>query len=193
MGFSWVMNKKIYLSKCTDICDLLMKQWSGAILKCLITVDEKWIVHNNVNQKSSCSKPGEPAKTTSKTDIHQQKVMLTVWWGHKGTAFFEILSCNQVINSNVYSWQKMNHTLTFKLPQKKQNQKAIQLEIMCSFNLCWILIISTRDHNLCRNSIKLCNFRCENPIMTIYFNFWTFSLNIPKRVIRSISLVIIKI
>lgn len=39
----------------------------------------------------------EPAQTTSKTHIHQQKVMLTVWWDYKGIEFFEILPCDQAI------------------------------------------------------------------------------------------------
>ena len=43
----------------------------------------------------------------SKADIHQKKVMLSVWWDFKGIAYFELLPRNQTINSNVYCRQLM--------------------------------------------------------------------------------------
>ena len=45
--------------------------------------------------------------TTPKTDIHQKKVMLSVWWDFKGIFYFELLPRNQTINSNVYCRQLM--------------------------------------------------------------------------------------
>ena len=82
-------------------------------LKQLITGDEKWVVYNNVNRKRSWSKPGEPAQTTSKADIHQKKVMLSVWWDYKGIVYFELLPPNRTINSDVYIDQltKLNKQL----------------------------------------------------------------------------------
>ena len=53
------------------------------------------------------SKRGEPAQSTSKTDIHQKKVMLSVWWDFKGIVYSELLPRNQTINSNVYCCQLM--------------------------------------------------------------------------------------
>ena len=38
---------------------------------------------------------------------HQKKVMLSVWWDFKGIVYFELLSRNQTINSNVYYRQLM--------------------------------------------------------------------------------------
>ena len=50
-------------------------------LKRIITGDEKWIVYNNVNRKRwSRSKHDKAPQTTSKTDIHQNKIMLSVSW-----------------------------------------------------------------------------------------------------------------
>ncbi|GFW35816.1 histone-lysine N-methyltransferase SETMAR [Trichonephila clavipes] len=57
-------------------------------LKRIITGDEKWVVYNNVKRKRSWRKKDEPAQTISKADIHQKKVMLSVWWDFKGIVFF---------------------------------------------------------------------------------------------------------
>jgi len=72
-----------------DVCDLLLKrQENDPFLKRIITGDEKWVVYNNVKRKRSWSKKDEPAQSTSKADIHQKKVMLSVWWDFKGIVFF---------------------------------------------------------------------------------------------------------
>ena len=77
------------------------------------------IVYNNVKRKRSWSKEDEPAKSTSKADIHQQKVMLSVWWNFKGIVFFELLPNNATINSKVYCHQldKLNDSLKQKRPE----------------------------------------------------------------------------
>ena len=47
------------------------------------------------------------AQSTSKADIFQKIVMLSVWWNFEGIVYFELLSRNQTINSNVYCRQLM--------------------------------------------------------------------------------------
>ena len=49
-------------------------------MKRIITGDEKWVVYNNVKRKRSWSRKDEPAQSVSKANIHQKKVMLSVWW-----------------------------------------------------------------------------------------------------------------
>ena len=61
----------------------------------------------NVVRKRSWSKQDESAQSTSKVDIHQKKVMLSVLWNFKGIVYFELLPRNQTINSNVYCRQLM--------------------------------------------------------------------------------------
>ena len=78
----WVPHKlnKIQLTKRIFICDSLLKRnETDPFLKRIITGDEKWVVYDNVVQKRSWSKRDEPAKSTSKADIHQKKVMRSVW------------------------------------------------------------------------------------------------------------------
>ena len=69
-------------------------------LKRIITADEKRIVYNNVSRKSLRSKYDEAPQTTSKADIHQKKIVLSVRWDWKGVVYIELLQRNQTINSN---------------------------------------------------------------------------------------------
>ena len=77
----WVPHvlKESHLTHRINACDVHLKRNEfDPFLKRIITGDEKWIIHNNVSRKRSWSKHGEPAQTTSKADIHQKKVMLSV-------------------------------------------------------------------------------------------------------------------
>lgn len=90
-----------------DVCDSLLKRHENdPFLKRIITGDEKWVVYNNVKRKRSWSKKDEPAQTISKADIHQKKVMLSVWWDFKGIVFFSFYRITQrlIRKSTVISW-----------------------------------------------------------------------------------------
>ena len=52
-------------------------------------------------RKRSWSKRDEPAQSTSKANIDQKKIMLSVLWDFKGIVYFELLPSNRTINSNV--------------------------------------------------------------------------------------------
>jgi len=95
-------------------------------LKRLITGDEKWVVYNNIRRKRSWSRPGEPTQTTSKADLHQKKVLLSVWWDYKGIVYFELLPPNRTINSDVYIEQltKLNNAVEEKRPELT-NRKGV--------------------------------------------------------------------
>ena len=106
----WVPHKlnAIQLTKRVSICDSLLKRnETNTFLKRIITGDEKWIVYDNDVRKRSWSKRDESAQSTSKADIHQKKVMLSVCWDFKGIVNFKLLPRNQTINSNVYCRQLM--------------------------------------------------------------------------------------
>ena len=93
---------EIELTKRISICDSLLKRKeNGRFLKRIITGDAKWVVYDNVVRKRILGKRDELAQSTLKADIHQKKVMLSVWWDFKGIVSFELLPRNQTINSNV--------------------------------------------------------------------------------------------
>lgn len=101
-------------------CDNLLKRnQKEPFLKFLITGDEKWIVYNNMQRKRSWCKHDEQAPTTCKPDIHQRKVMLSIWWDYKGVIYFELLPKNETINSNIYCQQliNLNEALQKKRPE----------------------------------------------------------------------------
>ena len=86
-----------------NACDLHLKRNEfDSCLKRIITGDEKWIVYNNVVRKRPWFKRDEPPQTTLKAELHQKKIMLSVWWDWKGMVFFELLPRNQTINSDIY-------------------------------------------------------------------------------------------
>ena len=88
-------------------------------LKRIITGDEKCIVYNNVVRKRSWSKRYEPPQTTLKAELHQEMIMLSVWWNWEVVVFFELLPRNQTINSDVYCRQlnKLNAAVIENLPE----------------------------------------------------------------------------
>lgn len=125
----WVPHelKEIHLTQRINISDMLLKRnESDPFLKRLITGDEKWVVYNNVSRKRSWSKQDEPPQTTSKSDIHEKKVMLSVWWDYKGIVYFELLPRNLTINSDVYTQQltKLNNAIQEKRPELA-NRKGV--------------------------------------------------------------------
>ena len=125
----WVPHKlkEVHLTNRINIADTLLKRNKiDPFLKRLVTGDEKWIVYNNFHRKRSWCRGKERAQTTSKADLNQKKVMLSIWWDYKSVVFFELLPRNQTIDSVVYCRQldDLNTSLTKKRPELV-NRKGI--------------------------------------------------------------------
>ena len=69
--------------------------------------NELRIIYNNVNRRRSGSKYGGPTLTISKAELHQKKIVLSIWWDYEGvvSAGVELLPNNRTINSDVYCQQ----------------------------------------------------------------------------------------
>ncbi|XP_015429415.1 PREDICTED: ankyrin repeat domain-containing protein 12 [Dufourea novaeangliae] len=104
----------------------LKRNEADPFLKRIITGDEKWVMYSNIIRKRSWSKRDEPAQSTSKAELHQKKVMLSIWWDYKGVVYFELLPRNQTINSDVYCQQllKLDEAIKEKRPELA-NRKGI--------------------------------------------------------------------
>ena len=118
----WVPHelKEIHLTQRISTCDLLFKRnQDESFLKRIVTGDEKWVVYNNTERKRSWSKHGEPSQPTSKPELHQKKVMLSIWWDYKGVVYYELLPRGRTINSEVYCQQltKLNESLQRSRPE----------------------------------------------------------------------------
>ena len=61
---------------------LLERHKKKSFLHPIVTGDEQWIHYDK-----SYVKPGQPAKSTAKPNIHGAKVMLCIWWDQKGVIF----------------------------------------------------------------------------------------------------------
>lgn len=119
---TWVPHelKEVHLTARINICEMLIKrEEKDPFLNRMITGDVKWIVYNNVVRKRSWSQRDDLPQTTLKADIHQRKVMLSVWWDFKGVLFFELLPRNQSLNSKVYCQQldSLNESIIQKRPE----------------------------------------------------------------------------
>ena len=86
-----------------------------------------WLLLILTDAARNFSKWDEPAQSTSKADIHQKQVMLSVWWDVKGIVYFELLPRNQSINSNVYCCQLMKLGKEMK---KKRPELAIRKDVI---------------------------------------------------------------
>ncbi|XP_015437444.1 PREDICTED: histone-lysine N-methyltransferase SETMAR-like [Dufourea novaeangliae] len=125
----WVLHilKEIHLTQRINICDMHLKRnEADPFLKRIITGNEKWVMYSNIIRKRSWSKRDEPAQSTSKAELHQKKVMLSIWWDYKGVVYFELLPRNQTINSDVYCQQllKLDEAIKEKRPELA-NRKGI--------------------------------------------------------------------
>ncbi|GFY18015.1 mariner Mos1 transposase [Trichonephila clavipes] len=127
---TWVPHelKETHLTQRINSCDFPKKRnENDSFLKRLITGDEKWVVYNNIKRKRSWSKLGEPTQTTSKADIHQKKVLLSVWWDYKGVVYFDLLPSNRTINFDVYIEQltKLNNAVEEKWPELTNRKDVV--------------------------------------------------------------------
>ena len=93
----------------------------------IVTGDEKWIHYDNPKRKKWYVKPGQPAKSTAKPNIHGAKVMLCIWWGQKGVLYYELLKPGETINGERYRTQliRLKRAIAEKRPEYATRHEAI--------------------------------------------------------------------
>ena len=72
-------------------------------------------------------KPGQPAKSTAKPNIHGAKVMLCIWWDQKGVLYYELLKPSETINGERYRTQLicLKRAIATKRPEYATRHEAI--------------------------------------------------------------------
>ena len=118
----WVPHKltEENLANRMSICNSLLKRHeSDPFLKRIVTGDEKWIIYDNIVRKRSWGIAGEPPNVTPKAGLHPKKILLSIWWDHRGVLFYELLPQGKTIDSKVYCTQltKLNQALRQKRPE----------------------------------------------------------------------------
>ena len=85
------------------------------------------------------SRPREPARTTSKADIHRKKVLLSVWWDYKGIVSWTLT--NRTINSVVYIEQltKLNNAVEESVPNWQIEKVLYSIMTMQGHTHLWSL------------------------------------------------------
>ena len=95
-------NRAQRLSICTS---LLLKQRSEPFLDRMVTGDEKWILYDNVTMKKQWLSPRQSPAPTARRELHQRKVLLSVWWDIQGIIHYELLEPGRTITAEVYCEQ----------------------------------------------------------------------------------------
>lgn len=86
-------------------CRWLLHKFSRSGLERILTCDEKWVVYDNRKAKNQWLGPGQVGDRTPRSDPHQKKVMLSIWWMASGPVHWELLPRGQTITSEVYCAQ----------------------------------------------------------------------------------------
>jgi [histone H3]-lysine36 N-dimethyltransferase SETMAR len=88
------------------ICmSLLSRLKIEPFLNRIVTGDEKWVLYVNIVRRRQWVSRGAKAIPVPKPDLHQKKIMLSVWWSTQGIVHFELLPAGLTITANVYTEQ----------------------------------------------------------------------------------------
>jgi len=84
----------------------------------IVTCDEKWVLYNNRKRSARWLNKNEAPKHMPKSQIHQRKDLLTVWWGVHEIIKYFLLQSNKSITAQTYCQfiQEMNEKLKIQCP-----------------------------------------------------------------------------
>ena len=88
---------------------------------------KKGIHYDNLKRKKSYVKPGQPAKSTAKPNIHGEKVMLCIKWDQKGVLYYVLLKLGETINGERHRRQliRLKRAIAEKRPEYATRYEAI--------------------------------------------------------------------
>ncbi|KAM5284018.1 protein AF-10 isoform 13-T19 [Hipposideros larvatus] len=84
---------------------LILRNNNEPFLDRIVTCDEKWIVYDNRQRPAQWLDREEAPKHFSKPNLHQKKVMVTVWWSAAGLIHYSFLNPGETITSEKYAQQ----------------------------------------------------------------------------------------
>lgn len=120
-----VQNIQARLSICSS---LLARHNVEPFLDKILTVDEKWVYHNNSKRMSRWQLKGSKPGMSPKQEIHPKKLLMSVWWTSRGIVHVEFLKANQTINGKVYCDQiRRAYSKLSKMQPSLVNRKGVLL------------------------------------------------------------------
>lgn len=89
-----------------SICSsLLLRNKNEAILKRIITCDEKWIYFDNTRRSGEWVDKDAQPSTVAKQRITPRKVMIIVWWSMAGIIHYDFLQFGETVTAELYCRQ----------------------------------------------------------------------------------------
>ena len=79
---------------------LLQRNKNDPFLNRIVTCDEKWILYDNRRRSAQWLDADEAAKHFAKPQLHQKKIMVTVWWSAAGLIHYSFLNTAETITAD---------------------------------------------------------------------------------------------
>ena len=117
-------------NKRLTVCQELLQRFEKkSFLHRIVTSDEKWLLYDNPQRKTSWVNPGEPAGETTRPNRFGKKVLLCVWWDQLGVIYHELLKPSETVTADRYQRQLTNlaRALTLKRPETESRHEKVIL------------------------------------------------------------------
>ena len=103
----WVPNELTESQKkhCFEVASLTLCNKSQLFLDRIMICDEKWISYHNWQWQALWLDREEVPKRFPKPNLHQKKVMVTVWWSATHLTHYSFLNPGETITSEKYAQQ----------------------------------------------------------------------------------------
>ncbi|KAF2353642.1 Transposase type 1 [Trinorchestia longiramus] len=86
-----------------EVCSMLsLRNTNDPFLDRIVTCDEKWVLYDNCKRSGQWLDRDESPKHFPKPMLHQEKIMVTVWWSTIGVIHYSFLGVNETINAERY-------------------------------------------------------------------------------------------
>jgi histone-lysine N-methyltransferase SETMAR len=118
------------LEQRVTICNPLLSHFSlNNYLRQIISGDEKWVRYVNHTRKRQWIPSEEEPEPEAKVDLHQRKVMLSVFWDYTGIIHWELLAVNTTVTAEVYCRQldNLRRALNNKRPKWAEERGKVRL------------------------------------------------------------------
>lgn len=109
---------------------LLLRQKAEPFLQRIVTCDEKWIRFDNRKRSSQWLDKDEAPRPCPKPNVHQKKIMVSVWWSYAGIIHYTFSKPGKSITAETYCTQlkDMMKLLAIKQPRLVNRDKPILLQ-----------------------------------------------------------------
>lgn len=107
----------------------ILRNSNDPFLDRIVTTDEKWIMYDNRRRSAQWLDRDQSPKHFAKRELHQKKLMVTVWWSARGLIHHNFLKPGESITAELYCKQieEMHLKLQEHHPALVNRKRAILL------------------------------------------------------------------